>query len=81
MKTWEYCMMTCTPMSGLDDAGIRLSYYLVAPDGSQHLEIISDDPSPLVAIGRLLNKLGADGWELVNYDMTTNRGVFKRLNS
>ena len=78
MKEWEYCMMTCTPMSGLDDAGIRLSYNLIAPDGAQHLEILSDDPSPLVAIGRLLNKLGADGWELVNYDMTTNRGVFKR---
>jgi len=26
----------------------------------------------------LLNNLGADGWELVTYDTTTNRGVFKR---
>jgi hypothetical protein len=65
-------------MSGLDEAGIRLSYQLVTPDGARHLEIHSDDPSPLAAIGRLLNKLGADGWELVAYDTTTNRGVFKR---
>lgn len=78
MSRWEYCLITCTPMSGLDEAGIRLSYQLVTPDGARHLEIHSDDPSPLAAIGRLLNKLGADGWELVAYDTTTNRGVFKR---
>jgi hypothetical protein len=51
---------------------------LVTPEDAMHLEIHSDDPSPLAAIGRLLNKLGADGWELVTYDTTTNRGVFKR---
>ena len=78
MLGWEYCLITCTPMSGLDDSGIRLLYQLVTPEGSMHLEIHSDDPSPLAAIGRLLNELGADGWELVTYDTTTNRGVFKR---
>jgi len=78
MLTWEYCLITCTPMSGLDDSGIRLSYHLVTPEDAMHLEIHSDDPSPLAAIGRLLNKLGADGWELVTYDTTINRGVFKR---
>ena len=78
MDGWEYCLMTCTTMSGLDDAGVRLSVQLAMPDGAQHLEIHSEDPSPLSAIGRLLNKLGADGWELVSYDTTTNRGVFKR---
>lgn len=78
MVKWEYCLITCTPMSGLDEAGVRLSYQVVAPDGGRRLEIHSDDPSPLSAIGRLLNKLGADGWELVSYDTTTNRGVFKR---
>jgi len=65
-------------MSGLDEAGIRLSYLLVTPDQADRLEIHSDDPSPLAAIGRLLNRLGAEGWELVAYDTTTNRGVFKR---
>jgi hypothetical protein len=78
MQEWEYCMMTCTPMSGLDDAGIRLSYQLVTRDRTEHLEVHSNDPSPLAAIGRLLNELGAEGWELVTYDTTTNRGVFKR---
>ena len=78
MLSWEYCLITCTPMSGLDDSGIRLSYQLVTPEDAMHLEIHSDDPSPLAAIGRLLNELGADGWELVTYDTTTNRGVFKR---
>ena len=78
MLGWEYCLITCTPMSGLDDSGIRLLYQLVTPEDSMHLEIHSDDPSPLAAIGRLLNELGADGWELVAYDTTTNRGVFKR---
>jgi len=78
MQQWEYCMLTCTPMSGLDDAGIRLSYLLVTPDQARRLEIHSDDPSPLAAIGRLLNDLGAEGWELITYEPTTNRGVFKR---
>lgn len=78
MQQWEYCLLTCTPMSGLDEAGIRLSYLLVTPDQTRHLEVHSDDPSPLAAIGRLLNDLGAEGWELVTYEPTTNRGVFKR---
>jgi hypothetical protein len=65
-------------MTGLDETGIRLSYLLVTPDQTRRLEIHSDDPSPLAAIGRLLNRLGAEGWELVTYDTTTNRGVFKR---
>ena len=78
MPSWEYCLITCTPMSGLDDSGIRLLYQLITPESSMHLETHSDDPSPMAAIGRLLNELGADGWELVTYDTTTNRGVFKR---
>jgi hypothetical protein len=78
MHMWEYCLLTCTPMTGLDKEGVRLSYQLVTPDQVQRLELHSDDPSPLAAIGRLLNELGTDGWELVTYDTTTNRGVFKR---
>jgi hypothetical protein len=81
MKTWEYCLLTCTPMTGLDTEGVRLSYQLVTPDRVRRLELHSDDPSPLAAIGRLLNELGTDGWELVTYDTTTNRGVFKRPGS
>lgn len=65
-------------MSGLDDEGVRVAYQLVEPDQIRHLEVRSDDPAPLAIIGRLLNELGAEGWELVAYDTTTNRGVFKR---
>lgn len=78
MQTWEYCLLTCTPLTGLDETGIRLSYNLITPDQVRQHELHSDDSSPLAAIGRLLNELGADGWELVTYDTTTNRGVFKR---
>jgi hypothetical protein len=78
MQLWEYCLLTCTPMTGLDNEGVRLSYQLVTPNQVQRLELHGDDPSPLSAIGRLLNDLGTDGWELVTYDTTTNRGVFKR---
>jgi hypothetical protein len=81
MQQWEYCLLTCTPLTGLDETGIRLSYQLVTPGGVRQLELHSDEPSPLAAIGRLLNDLGADGWELVAYDTTTNRGVFKRPSS
>jgi hypothetical protein len=68
-------------MTGLDTGGVRLSYQLVTPDSVERLELHSDDPSPLAVLGRLLNKLGAEGWELVTYDTTTNRGVFKRPKS
>ena len=78
MQRWEYCLVTCTPMSGLDETGVRLSYQLATPDQVRHLEIYDAGPSPLAAIGRLLNELGVEGWELVAYDTTTNRGVFKR---
>jgi hypothetical protein len=65
-------------MSGLDDEGIRLSYQFVGPNRTSQLQIRSVDPSPLAAIGQLLNELGAEGWELVSYDTTTHRGVLKR---
>lgn len=80
-QPWEYCLLACTPMSGLDEQGIRVAYQLVGPDRVGQLEVRSDDASPLVIIGRLLNELGGDGWELVAFDMTTNRGVFKRPKS
>ena len=78
VKQWEYCLVTCTPMSGLDEVGIRLSYQLITPEQVQHLELYQDNPLPLAAIGQLFNELGAEGWELVAYDTTTHRGVFKR---
>jgi hypothetical protein len=65
-------------MSGLDDTGIRVSYLLVTPGQACRREVHSDDPSPLAALGQLLNDLGAEGWELVTYEPTSNRGVFKR---
>ena len=75
---WEYCVLTCTPMSGVDEKGIRLVGQLAGPNGVRELEVQSDDPSPLGAVGNLLNGLGEQGWELIAYDTTTNRGVFKR---
>ena len=78
MQTWEYCLLTCTPMTGLDEAGVRLSYHLATPHGVRQSQVDSDDASPLVAIAGLLNELGRQGWELVSWDTTTNRGVFKR---
>jgi hypothetical protein len=81
MQQWEYCLMACTPLTGLDDVGVRLSYQLTTPEGAVQRELYSEDPWPLAAIGRLLNELGAAGWELVAYDTTTNRGVFKRPKS
>jgi hypothetical protein len=75
---WEYCLLTCTPMSGVDEVGVRLVGQLAAPDGVKDFEVHSADPAPLGAIGQLLNELGEQGWELVAYDTTTNRGVFKR---
>jgi hypothetical protein len=65
-------------MTGLDEGGIRIVYQLVSPDEVKDSEVRTDEPSPLAAIGRLLNELGQDGWELIAYDTTTNRGVFKR---
>jgi hypothetical protein len=78
MPRWEYCLLSCTPMTGLDEVGIRLSYHLALPDEVKHGQLDSKDPSPLAAIGRLLNELGREGWELVAFDSTTHRGVFKR---
>jgi len=77
-QQWEYCLLTCTPMSGLDKDGVRIAYQVIVPGAVRELEIRSGEPSPLVAIGRLLNQLGQEGWELVAYDTSTNRGVFKR---
>ena len=71
-------MLICTPMTGLDQEGVRLMSRVIGPEGSRELEVRVEERSPLVAIGRLLNELGADGWELVTYDTSTNRGVFKR---
>jgi hypothetical protein len=78
-QQWEYCLLICIPMSGLDDRGVRIAYQWATPDEVRRLEVASDDPSPVAAIARLLNELGREGWELVAYDTTTNRGVFKRL--
>ena len=78
VRRWEYCLLACTPMTGVDAEGVRCSYQLVRSQGSTTSELYVREPSPLVAIERLLNMLGAEGWELVAYDTSTNRGVFKR---
>ena len=77
-RRWEYCLLACTPMTGLDDEGVRCAYQIIGPERSTASELYVKESLPLVAIERLLNMLGADGWELVAYDTTTNRGVFKR---
>ena len=78
MRTWEYCLLTCTPMTGLDEGGVRLSYHLATPHGVRQGQADSEEQSPLAAIAGLLIQLGRQGWELVNWDTTTNRGVLKR---
>ena len=75
---WEYCLLSCTPMTGLDEEGIRLSYQLAMPGEVRQGQVESAEPTPMAAVGRLLNELGTEGWELVAFDTTTNRGVFKR---
>jgi len=77
-RRWEYSLLACTPMTGLDDEGVRCAYQIIGPEGSTTSELYVKESLPLVAIERLLNMLGAEGWELVAYDTTTNRGVFKR---
>jgi hypothetical protein len=78
IQRWEYCLLTCTPLTGLDSEGIRVSYQLAGPNATEHSDLHCDNPSPLAAITELLNSLGNEGWELVSYDTTTNRGIFKR---
>lgn len=78
LQQWEYCLLACTPMTGLDEEGVRIIYQVTAPDLAGEFELRTDKASPQAAIGRLLNELGQDGWELVAYDTATNRGVFKR---
>ncbi|MGD8625471.1 MAG: hypothetical protein PVF47_14635 [Anaerolineae bacterium] len=77
-QTWEYCLLSCTPLPGQDEEGIRLSCQVAGPEGTRRVEVQRDEPSPLAALGHLFNQLGADGWELVAFDTTTHRGVFKR---
>jgi hypothetical protein len=77
-QKWEYCLLTCTPMTGLESEGVRVAYQVAAQGRIRRDQVVSDDPSPIVAIARLLDELGRDGWELLTYDTTTNRGVLKR---
>ena len=74
----KYCLLACTPMSGLGNEGIQISGQLACPNGTKQLEIRNKVSSPLAAIVRLLNELGSNGWELAAFDTTTNRGVFGR---
>jgi hypothetical protein len=75
---WEYCLLTCTPMSGLDDGGGRVRCQIIAPEGIEEVDISTGAHPPLVGLGQILNQLGQDGWELIAYDTTTHRGVLKR---
>ena len=78
MIRWEYCLLTCTPMSGLDDDGGRVRCQVIGPGGSEQLDVRTGEGPPLAGISQILNRLGQDGWELVAYDTTTHRGVLKR---
>ena len=77
-ERWEYCILNCTPMSGLDEDGARVAYQVIGPGAARYLEVRTGERSHLVAIGQILNELGREGWELVTYDTSTNRGVLKR---
>ena len=77
-QRWEYCILSCTPMPILEEEGARIVGQVFAPDGVRDLDIRTAQRSPLDAIARGLNEMGQEGWELVAYDTSTNRGVFKR---
>jgi hypothetical protein len=65
-------------MSGIDEVGIHLVGQFAGPEGARDIEVQTASPSSLAAVGQLLNELGEQGWELIAYDTTTHRGVFKR---
>ena len=75
---WEYCLINCTRMPGQDEGEHRVVCQLVTAGSLAEVEYRETEGSPLVAVARALNELGCDGWELVSYDTSTNRGVFKR---
>ena len=79
---WEYCLINCTrlpgPMSGPDDGGYRVVCQVFEPGSAYELELLAGEQSLLEVIGQALNELGKGGWELVAYDTSSNRGVFKR---
>jgi hypothetical protein len=75
---WQYRIITCTLSSGLGDGGYRAECQIVSPDSTERVEIPTGGRTPLTAVVELLNRLGGDGWELVTFDTSTNRGVLKR---
>ncbi len=75
---WEYCLVNCTRMPGRGDAEHLVVCQLVRAESMQEIEFREGERSPLTAIAQALNRLGRDGWELVSYDTSTNRGVLKR---
>jgi hypothetical protein len=75
---WEYCLINCTRMPGHRDHEHRIVCQVVVPGSITEVEYCESEGSPLEAIARALNDLGRQGWELVGYDTSTNRGVFKR---
>lgn len=75
---WEYCLVICTPLSGLDHEGVRLRCQVIGPSAVREVETQVREGSPLAGVAWLLNDLGRQGWELIAYDTSTNRGVLKR---
>jgi hypothetical protein len=65
-------------MLGLGDGGGRVRCQIIAPGDNEEIDIRTGEGPPMVGIGKVLNHLGQDGWELVAYDTTTHRGVLKR---
>lgn len=78
-RRWEYCLLSCTPMSGLDDDGYRVLCHVTVGGMTRDVEVRTRERSPMAAMGQLLNQLGEEGWELVTFDTSTHRGVLKRL--
>ena len=78
-QRWEYCLLSCTPMSGLEDDGYRVLCHVIVGGATRDVEVRTSERSPMAAMGQLLNQLGEEGWELVTFDTSTHRGVLKRL--
>lgn len=81
MRGWEYCLINCTRMPGRQEGDHRVVCQVVRPGSLVEAEYREGAGSPLEAMAQALDALGREGWELVSYDTSSNRGILKRPRS